>query len=688
MGDFFKKLWQNKRTRYSLLATLPGPIILIFLFLPSYLLPTKHLEQGFKQDIENAFGLMPSISSSKLRLVPPEFIIKDVVIRQKDANAKGLTLAKADLVKMTFSFWSYLKGDLNVDLVVEDAIFHVRKPVPWFELINFSKPAKVNEDSYQLNSIHFVNSELHFLSQNHGQQAHIIDKVDFFANLIHDETIALNIKAKASLLYAQKMEIACKGVVDLDQGLDRIQTKQFKFSLGATNFNLDGWLNYKDNNQSYKLNLATAEVDLVSVLDFYSLDGFELPKDFQLIGPMALDVNLQKQDENMQVKVHADATASQIRWPGFFTKPKDTPFKLVLNADNLSDQFVINQLSLFLANSVFELKGLFTKNDQQQIELRLEPVEFSKISLADYFPVLSFIKNVQTARAELEIKAALKQTGTTKLHARLQAEQAQVLGQDVKNLETILDYADEQIILNPFRAELYNGALSGNININLAAKQPSFESEFVVDDLDVSKILPFLTGTGSLVAKGESSGQSVSELWKNMQGGGSIVLAKGKLNKLNSLANLDADRFGKLSNEIKDLRATFNYDQEQLTISKIKWNFGKYKAEAKFAKANKAVKGQAIIAGAGIEKKARIEGEIKELLFNKPTAKLKRSKGLGLKSLPVEDLKPMRKQFAQPEETPKPKAKPKSTKIKRRKRKKPPKKKMMEEDLFKVIIGG
>ncbi|MFH1875075.1 MAG: hypothetical protein ABH859_07855 [Pseudomonadota bacterium] len=669
MGDFFRKLWQNKKTRFSLLALLPWPILLLFFFLPSYLLPSSHLEQGFRQDLEKFFGSSPLLGSTKLSLLPrPEFIIKDVMVRKNEVNATGLTLAKADLVKMTFSFWSYLKGDLKVDLVVEGLVVHIRQPVSWFDLVNLDHVTDRKDDSYRLGSIKINQGELHLASQDHGQKPYIIDKIDLLAAISDQNIENINLEAKAILLAANNLPVGAKGLLKLNQNLNQLEAEQLKLNFGETFLNLDGWINYKDAANGYKINLASAKVDLLEMLTLLPTDGLAIPKNLQVNGPMAMDVNLHKQAQDVQVKIQADAGASQIIWSNIFSKPKDVSFKIILQAKNQKDRFIIDELTLFLADATFVLNGFITKGDQKQVELKLVPNEFQISSVADFFPSLPFIGKLQAATAELSLTSP-------KLKARLQAEKAQILGQEMTNLETILEYENGQLILNPFQGELYGGALSGNITASLVEEQ-TFESELVIDDLDVSRILPFLQGTGSLVAKGKSQGQNVTDLWQNMEAGGTVVLAQGQLKKISSL------EMG-LGNEIDDLRASFNYTQGQLTISNLKWRFASYEGIAKLTQTGPVITGEATVSGEGFENKFQVGGSLKELLFLKTASQPLKEQNIGLKSLPVEDIKPARIEAAKPEPIPA----PKPEKSNQRTKNAPAKKEMLEDDLFKVIIG-
>lgn len=121
------------------------------------------------------------------------------------------------------------------------------------------------------------------------------------------------------------------------------------------------------------------------------------------------------------------------------------------------------------------------------------------------------------------------------LNGRLAIGRLQVSGLTLEDVSVSASLADGDLTLAPLRTNLYQGSLDGNLRLNAAGELPAASVNIDLQQVALGPLMTDLMGSAQISGRGQvqltldSSGNSVAELKRGLNGSGRIALEDGIL---------------------------------------------------------------------------------------------------------------------------------------------------------------
>ncbi len=579
---------------------------MIMLFVAPFVVPSKNYKQAIVEEIRYFADADVTIDSFRFQFLPyPAFTIYGLTVSTTKVPFKGVPIFHAAAVQGGLSPGPLFRGKIVTDLTIKNATFDYRvasdNTTNVSLLAHEKKDAKKEKKSYEIRSL-LVNGGIFRYMKEGDQNPFVVSEIEFAASdLKFGQVFSASVRLSAAVEKAGKQSINLSGqfVADTEQKI--VQAKQADLFYGGSRFGIDG--SYKYDVKSFDVHVATTAVTLQSLGFAIPSLAQGLPFGAELTGPFALDAAFNGTKENLAVKCHIDATAPKFRIGSIFNKESNRPFKIIFSGTYQPTHITVEDAAFSIGESAFHLTGSVVNQPGYPAQLALSSTAFDAGELKGYFPFLTIFDELATPAIAINVSGPLTaETGRT-IAGHVSAARVSALAHTLSNFETDFQYASDAIILNALKGILYDGALSGNGSIDLKSI-PTFHFELVADNLDTAKIptLPaIMTGIASLVLKADASGTDNVSVRESFSSEGTLVMGTGQIAPLKVGAQiltqpvwkalesyvtggLDVaarDGLSALEGDVKDLKASFNFKEGTLNISKIEWSHPQYRAEGK-----------------------------------------------------------------------------------------------------------
>ncbi|RAP28497.1 hypothetical protein DID78_04990 [Candidatus Marinamargulisbacteria bacterium SCGC AG-343-D04] len=203
----------------------------------------------------------------------------------------------------------------------------------------------------------------------------------------------------------------------------------------------------------------------------------------------------------------------------FFSKTEIKQVKKILK--NPSFILKINQLSGQLNTIPLILDGVLHKNNKWT-SLRLKTPTFNSNLIATIYPQLTALKLKNPIILDLNISG---NTSSPTLKGNLQSDLLHCLNLPLKNVYSDLSYKQNDLSLSISKGSIFNGLLTGSINVSNPEKSPFITGKLFISKIPLNPILPTqLNATGSIDLSINTQGS-----FKNIQGKFDILGDKSKI---------------------------------------------------------------------------------------------------------------------------------------------------------------
>lgn len=579
---------------------------MILFFIAPFVVPTKNYKEAITDEIKQLADGDVTIDSFRFQVLPyPAFTIRGLTVSTTKVPFKGVPIFHAAVVQGGLSPGPLFRGQIVTDFTVKDATFDYKIAADGTTnaslLAHENADAKEHKRSYIIRSLLVTDGTFRYAKEGE-QNPLVIGQIELVtSDLKLGPAASTSVRLSAVIEGAARQGLNLSGIFSVDSQQKVVQAKQTDLFYGGSRFNIDG--SYKYDTKSFDAHLATPAVTLQSLGFIIPSLAHGLPLGIDLTGPFALDTQLNGTKENMVVKCHIDATASKFRLGQVFNKETKQPFKIVFSGTYQPTYITVEDAALSIGESTFHLMGSLVNQPGLPSQLTLSSTAFDANQLKTYFPFLTIFDELSSPAIAINIQGPLFADTGRMISGHVSAQKVTALAHTLTNLETDFQYATDVITLSTLKGSLYDGALSGNGSVDLKAI-PTFHFELVADNLDTAKIptLPaVMTGIASLVFKADANGTDNVSIRESFSSEGTLVMGNGQLAPVkvgkqmlteSAWKTLEPyvtggvdiatrDGLAALESDVKDMKASFNFKDGTLTISKIEWSHPQYQVQGK-----------------------------------------------------------------------------------------------------------
>ncbi|MCF6148451.1 MAG: AsmA family protein [Candidatus Kuenenia sp.] len=274
--------------------------------------------------------------------------------------------------------------------------------------------------------------------------------VNMTVNMRGDINSGLELESE---IKAEKLAMSIKDVDEKIQNVDFTLQEKLKYedkkgglSLQQLDLNLnDNVVSLRGNienmkaNPQWDLTLSSKMNALDEVIKMYPALKEGLPENFQITGPINMEMNSKGNMDTMQISGHTEMDDAEIIYGEIFQKPKQVPFQLSLKADKVADIIKLESLTVNLQNASLNSSGTIEGMANPRFDLTNATNEFSLKGWGAIVPMLKEYKPEGTISIKNYVKGNFDdasvnmQVSSPKLAFKLPASLSESGGQENKN---------------------------------------------------------------------------------------------------------------------------------------------------------------------------------------------------------------------------------------------------------------
>ena len=573
----------------ALLIVVASLITVIFaLLVGPYVVPATKFKKEILDDLSKITQGDVFVESFRFTVLPyPAFTIKDLNVTSLEQDFRGQSVLKAREVEGSLSPGALLKGRIITDVTLKEAVINLEFSNDGKSNI---KPPVLEDSKNKIRSLRVEDGKLNLVWAD--RKPIIIDNLKFTAADIKAEpALKGKIRLKGTLKnIGQEVDVA--GLFSVDFKDKIFKAKQVAVFVKDVRYNIDATLLYGQKPKSFGFHVVCPNLTVDALSSIWPKIKSGLPFGLTIDGSLVTDIEFKGTSDNIAFKIHADATASRVKWGHLFFKDKNKPLKFILDGNYQPTHVTIESATFLIGDNSFKINGSVVRQPNYPSRLILETTNFKGDQVLSLLPFLTAIKEMENPSISLEVRGPLLSEKERVINGHLSASQVKMYGRSFLDLKTDFQYTPDVFILNAIRAKFYDGSLSGNGTIILG-DVPHYTFSMVVGDIDCSKMLaptPIIKGMGSLVFKGEAKKHPLAE--------GTLILKQGdipplkigkniftsktwdilKLHVPKGLNEVQIEKLGELKGEVNNLKASFELRDGYLLINKLDWSDPKYKA--------------------------------------------------------------------------------------------------------------
>jgi len=572
----------------SVVVALVGTIVFVLpLFISSSFV--KNEVTAYLSKLYNSENIV--IGDVSFRFFPrPKFIVKDIKVVQKIV-VKGEEPLQIKNVIGIFSVSKFFKGQIVLDL---DLV----KPVAFITLDKNTKSyldsyesffGQNDEVGYKINKLNIEDGEIHLKNPDKGSD-YIVEHLKLKASLVKDQdALRFPIKLSAVIKSITAKPVVADGNVFFDAKNKILEFENVSVLANNDRLTLDLSINYQQELHVFDATIASPSVNLDDLKVFLPFLFEKAPSDFSISGIMSMALSLHGNRNDFELSLQTDMTAAKIDWGKYIHKISGSPLKIAFKGSNKDDILKVDDLTLLLGSDSYKLEGSLMDKENYVVDLKLLPTVLHSEELSNVFPFLSFMRTFGSPKISMAATGPLFENEFV-VNGDFESDDVHFADYVLTEVKALFKYSQQMLSLSPLQGKLLNGVFSGSADIDMSENQIC-KTQFVVDNLEAGKVIPLISGTGSLVGDAEVK---IGENGIETQGidfSGTFVLAKGKLLvgdigekvltdevwnifKKTIAQDVNSKAVNKLKKEagnISDLKLSFNTNDSETNITDMQW---------------------------------------------------------------------------------------------------------------------
>jgi uncharacterized protein involved in outer membrane biogenesis len=334
--------------------------------------------------------------------------------------------------------------------------------------------------------------------------------------------------------------------IDADVGIsgggDALELRRTDLSLAGNEVRVRGRIDRSGDLRQVDLTLLPARLPVDDLNELLSLAGLELPFTLSSSEPLELEAKVRGAmggEAMPEVDAKLQVRDLSLRYAGL-----EQPLEGVSASVTVTGETVqVDRLAARIGAS--DLAGTVTLHGYDASQVRFDLVS----QQADFGELLSLVSGDETA--EPTSTSAPSETADSgdaapmDVQGTLRIERGSFDTLQFQKMEAGLKLLGDDLTLDPFQMQLYQGTFEGSATVDLGAEPPSFQLQSDVASLNVDTLLTEVLDAGGLVdgrfsgvLEARGAGLDYDSVVSSLSGGGKVEVSQGSVGKLDVLSVL------------------------------------------------------------------------------------------------------------------------------------------------------
>ncbi|MBM4054292.1 MAG: AsmA family protein [Planctomycetes bacterium] len=288
---------------------------------------------------------------------------------------------------------------------------------------------------------------------------------------IKGEKLTMSIKDANEKI--QNVNFTLKEKIKYEDSKGGLVLQQLDVNLNGNAVSLTGNMKNIKTSPQWDLTLSSKINALDEVFAMYPALKEGLPQDFQITGPVNMEMNSKGNMDTMQISGHTEMSGAAITYGEIFQKPKQVPFQLSLKANKIADTVKLESLVINIQNASINSTGTIEGLTNPRVDLVNTTNEFSLKEWGAIVPLLKeyrpdgtiVIKNF--VKGNLDDAFVNMQVSSPKLAFKLPASLSE--SEDQENKDKSKNEKQSEDFVELLSLELLAEKKADNINADMKA---------------------------------------------------------------------------------------------------------------------------------------------------------------------------------------------------------------------------
>jgi len=328
--------------------------------------------------------------------------------------------------------------------------------------------------------------------------------------------------------------------VGVSRGGDLLELRRVDITLAGNEVRLRGRVDRSGEQRHVDLTLLPARLPLDDLNELLALAGVELPFALSSSSPLQIEARVRGPlgaDELPQLEAKLELKDVELLHPGM-----NKPLEGISAVITLAGETVqVDGFSARIGSS--DLSGEFTLEGFEGTQVRFD----LRSSQANFGELLSLVSG-EDAEAGAPSAAAVpagESSTALAVQGTLRIQRGSFDALQFQQMEAGLRLEGDELTLDPFRMELYQGRFQGKVTVDLGSEPPTFRIHSDVAGVDVDALLAenldaggLLDGKLTAILDVNGAGADYDAVVASLAGGGRVEITQGTVGKLDVLSLL------------------------------------------------------------------------------------------------------------------------------------------------------